>query len=243
MIRAHFARFGEVLRDGFRIWWLAPLVPLLVVVPEAIQHVAELRLGFFDDRALAVELSADPRRMVWGYLKVAGLVLSILAAIRFWAAREQGLRWYSPRGMRWGALALVIALMLLTGLPAMLLAGRLSPEAIQALNLALMLLTLPLLTLLAGALIGDRAVTLRRAFTSGWWPALRIALFVVAVFAPLQYLHGLNHEWAFLTAPAIDWLLMAFDSLVVGLLAVMTGTAIHHGYALKRERAEGFTAP
>lgn len=244
MIRAHVVGFADVLRDGFRIWWLAPLIPLLAVVPEMVQHIAEIRIGFFDSRAAAVAVSDDPRRMIWGYFKIAGLLLAILAALRFWAAREQGLAWYSPRGVRWRALALGIALMVVTSLPEWLLADRLTPDAQLGLTVAITILTLPLLTYLASALIGDGAMTLSRAFTHGWWPALRIALFVAATWAPLQWLHGKNHDWAFGAPDAFVWALMAFDSLVVGLLAVMAGTAFHHGYALdSKEAPQEFTRP
>lgn len=243
MIRANFVRFAEVLRDGFRIWWLAPLVPMLAVVPEAIQHVAEIRIGMLESREAAVALGDDPRRMVWGYLKIAGLLLAILAAVRFWAAREQGLSWYSPRGIRWGALLLVLALMLLTSLPELLLANRLTPDAQLGLTLAITVLTLPLFTMLVGALIGDAAMTLRRAFIHGWWPALRMVLFIAATWIPLQWLHGKNHDWAFGAPEAAVWALMAFDSLVVGLLATMAGTALHHGYVLPRAAEKRFTAP
>ena len=88
MIRSILQEFLAVLRDGFRIWRLALLIPLLVAIPEAIQHVAEIRIGMFESRDMARAVADDPRRMVWGHLKIAGLVLAILAAVRFWAPRR-----------------------------------------------------------------------------------------------------------------------------------------------------------
>lgn len=121
MIRSIPADFLAILRDGFRIWWLAPLIPMLVVLPEAIQHVAEIRIGMFDDIATARAVSEDPRRMVWGYLKIAGLVLAILAAIRFWGARDEGRRWHDPRGIAWRPLGLGLVGMVLAALPGLAL--------------------------------------------------------------------------------------------------------------------------
>lgn len=232
MIRSTLARSAETLRDGVRIWWLAPLIPLLVVVPEALQHVAEIRIGMFESREAARALGDDPRRMTWGYLKLAGLLLAILATLRFWGARERGLPWYSPRGVRWGALGLGIALMAVTSAPEWLLADRLEADMLQYLTLGITLLTLPLITYLAGALIGDPDLTLRGVFRHGWWPALRMVLFAAIAWVPLQWLHGKNHAWAMGGNDAAVWGLMAFDSLVVGLLATIAGTAFHHGYRL-----------
>ena len=231
MIGAVFSRFSAALRDGFRIWWLAPLIPALVVVPEFIQHVAEIRIGMFDSREAARALSDDPRRMVWGYLKIAGLLIAILAAARFWGARASGTRWWDLRTVRLGALALAFGLMLLTGLPEILLEGRVSEEIGMAITLAISLATLPLLVLLVAALVGDGSMTLRSAFRNGWLPALRMLVFAAILWVPLQWLHGKNHDWAMGQDSAIVWALMVFDSLVVGLLAMMAGTAFHHGYA------------
>ncbi|MFV0643282.1 MAG: hypothetical protein ACK5NN_02085 [Sphingomonadaceae bacterium] len=239
MIRANLVRFVQALRDGRRIWWLAPMVPMLAVVPEAIQHIAEIHIGFFESREMAIDLSYDPRRMVWGILKVIGLFLAIFASLRFWATRTQGLAqgqaWYSLRGIRWGALGLSFILIGLVGVPEWSLKGRISAEAGQALTIGLTIATLPLMTMFTGALIGDGAMDLRRAFRKGWWPALRMILFAAATWAPLSWLHGRNHDWAMGASTPVVWALMAFDALVVGMIAVMAGTAFHHGYALADE--------
>lgn len=242
MIRVLMKRFIEALWDGFRIWWLAPLVPLLAVLPEFAQHVVEIQIGMFESRTAAVALAGDSTRMAFGAAKVAGLLLAIAAAVRFWATRGTGTPWYSLRGIRWGWLALAVALMIATSLPEWLLMGRVSPNVELAITLAITLITLPLITLFAGALIGDPALNLRRAFTHGWWPALRMVLFAAVTWIPLFVLHGLNHDWAFGAPDAVVWALMVFDSLVVGLLAVMAGTAFHHGYALPTQRGTGFTS-
>lgn len=239
MIRNLLQDFLAVLRDGFRIWWLAALVPLLVVVPEAIQHVAEIRIGMFESRDMARAVADDPRRMVWGYLKIAGLVLAILATVRFWGAAARGERWWDLRRLAWRPLALGLAGSALAALPSLLLQPLIGEERSGWLDMLLTLATLPIFTLIAAGLAGDRTLTLRRAFTQGWLPALRILLLLVLTWAPLALLHAYNHRWAMGAADPLVWLLMTFDALVVGLLATMAGTAIHHGYAaLNREHGE-----
>lgn len=234
MIRSAPGDFLAVLRDCLRIWWLAPLIPLLVVAPEAIQHVAEIRLGFFASPAHAAAVADDPRRMVWGYLKIAGLLLAIIAAIRFWGARGRSARWWDVRGIAWPPVLLAAVLIALTSLPEWLLQGRISSGAATVVSALITLATLPVFVLLAAGLAGDREATLGGVFRTGWLAALRMAVFLVLTWVPLAWLHGMNHSWAMgAPAPAV-WALMAFDSLVVGLLAMAAGTAIHHGLAPPR---------
>ena len=231
MIRSILQEFLAVLRDGFRTWRLALLIPLLVAIPEAIQHVAEIRIGMFESRDMARAVADDPRRMVWGHLKIAGLVLAILAAVRFWGAAARGERRWDLRGLAWRPLALGLAGWALAALPGLLLQPVIGEEQAMWLDMLLTLATLPIFVLIAAGLAGDGALTLRVAFTRGWLPALRIVLFIALTWAPLALLHAFNHRWAMGAADPLVWLLMGFDSLVVGLLATMAGTAIHHGYA------------
>jgi ABC-type antimicrobial peptide transport system permease subunit len=41
----------------------------------------------------------------------------------------------------------------------------------------------------------------------------------------------MNHDWALGASPIVVWGLMIFDSLLVGLMAGLTGTALYLGYA------------
>lgn len=230
LARRSFGLLLVTLRDGLALFRLAPLIPLIAIVPEFLQHVAEIRLGMFASKAAFAALAMDPMRWSWGYLKVAGLVLSLLAAARFWGAREQGERWWDLRKLPWGMVLAAIALNVIATLPLLLLDGRIDARALQALNIVVTIATLPLLVYLIAALLGDRAMTLARAYRSGWWAALRIVVLVAVCFVPLQLLHGLDHQLAFGQPPALVWLLMAWDALVVGVIAALMGTALHHGY-------------
>lgn len=223
--------FLWVVRDGLRIWRLAPLIPLLVVVPEAAQHVAEIKLGMFEGIERARAVADSPARWLWGYLKIAGLVLAVLATVRFWGAQRQGQRWWDPRGIAWRQVGLGVLLFAISSLPGLLLEPAIGTERAGWVDIVLSIATLPLFALLAAGLSGDRGLTLRGAFTRGWLSALRIVVFVVLAFAPLAWLHMRNHRWAMGAPDWQVWALMGFDSLVVGLMATMVGTAIHHGHA------------
>lgn len=240
--------FLMVLRDGFRIWWLAPAIPLLVVIPEAAQHVAEIRIGMFEGIERAREVANAPERMVWGYLKIAGLVLAILAAIRFWGAEARGDRWWDLRRIGWLQLLVALAGLALASVPGMVLEPAIGARAAGWADTLLMLATLPLFVLLVAGLAGDRAAGLRAVYRTGWLPALRIAVFAAMVWIPLAWLHTQNHRWAMGAPSAQVWALMGLDALMVGLMAVLAGTAIHHGYASpsapERLHAQGhFTPP
>ena len=49
-------------RRGISMLWVAPAVLALVVVPEFLQHVAEINLGMFDNRESARAAAEDPLR-------------------------------------------------------------------------------------------------------------------------------------------------------------------------------------
>ena len=221
----------ELYPRGFSLFWLAPGLLALVVVPEFAQHVAEIRLGMFDSRDAFRSLAADPARMAFGYAKVAGLMVAMLAAARFWWAREHGARWYDLRQMAWKRLAVGFVLfMIIPSLPGLFNAQIGQPTA-QAIAIGLSLILLPTLFLMLAGLFGDRETSARSMWRRSWPWALFTALLAVAAFMPAQWLHGMNHSWALGAHPAAVWALMIFDSLLVGLLAALTGTAFYLGYA------------
>jgi hypothetical protein len=225
----------RTLRDlypkGISLFWLAPAVVALVIVPEFLQHVAEIELGMFDSREAFRALQLDPTRIAFGFAKVAGLMLTMLAAARFWWTRDHGGRWWDLRGLAWGRfLAGLIIFFGIGSLPE-LLKGQVPPSAHQVAGAIWALVLLPFLFLMLAGLFGDRSTRLRDMLRRSWQWLLLTALLVVLSFAPAAWLHQMNHQWAMGAAPAALWALMIFDSLLVGLLAGLTGTAFYLGYA------------
>lgn len=240
-MKAGFQRAGLALGRlypmGFSLLWKAPLVLALVVAPEFLQHVAEIRLGMFDSKAQAIAVANDPTRWAFGYAKIAGLVLTFLAAARFWSARERGVAWYSLSDIAWGRFAL--GLLLFGGIPAApaLVEAQIGKANADLAGMILTILLLPALFLMLAGLFGDRITPIRAMWLRSWpWAVLAVILLVLA-FAPAQWLHGMNHKWAFGADPAIVWALMIFDSVLVGLLAGLTGTALYLGYEAFRDGA------
>lgn len=233
-MRDFFRRAGQALLDlypkGINLLWLAPGALALVIVPEFAQHVAEIRLGMFDSREAFIALANDSTRMGFGYAKIAGLVLAFLASARFWGTGQHGGHWANPKTIVWGRL--LIGLLLFMGIPALpeLLKDQLEPWLYQSLVWGLSLIMLPMLFLALAGLFGDRATPVAAMWRRAWpWLAVT-AVLVVLGFGPAQWLHGMNHRWALGASPALVWALMIFDSLLVGLLAGLTGTALALGY-------------
>lgn len=230
MIATFFQRFWETIRDSVRLWWLAPVIPLIAALPEMVQHVAEIKLGMFASKAAFNALAMDPTRWAFGYGKITGLFMSILAALLFWANRERSARWWNLGGILWGAVLGSVALQVAISLLGVGITRLLPGMEGQAINIAISLATLPLLIWMIGGLLGDRAMTLAASFHSGWFAVLRIIVFVGLPYFLLMGVHMGNHYLAFSQSPAVVWTLLIWDSLVVGTMAALMGTALHHAY-------------
>ncbi|MBN8501458.1 MAG: hypothetical protein J0M19_09945 [Sphingomonadales bacterium] len=214
---------ADTARGSLGLWQLAIWIPLIAVIPEFLQHIAEVKLGMFESREAFRALAAAPERMAWGYLKVGGLVAAWLVTAWFWFRRE---------GARpdWGKVGVAVAINVAATMVMLLLDRTLPKATAQLAGIVLSIATLPLLAYLMGALAGDAGMTLRRSFTAGWLNALRMIVLTAAGFVVLQWLHGLNHKLALGQPDGLVWALMVWDSLIVGLMATWLGTAMHRGY-------------
>jgi hypothetical protein len=227
---------AEVYRKGFLAFALAPAIVAMVVLPEAVQHVVEIKLGMFDSLTDFRANGADPLRMGIGYVKIAGLVLCALATARFWHVGSVGKALLiPPRDLARSLFALVIGFA--ASLPLEWSLRTAQPPQIQWPVIAVSwTLSFLLFVYLMGALFGDRKMTLRTAFTRGWRVVPLLAILLVVAFWPASTLHMLIHKFALGKAPALVWAVMAGDALLVGLLATLTGSALAVSYR------RGFTA-
>lgn len=220
--------FTDWFASAWQILRFAPWLLLPILLTEGTQHVFEIQLGMFASRADFIALANDATRWTFGYAKVAGLLVSILLV-----ARAVGLgsatRAFRPR---WRPMVMLVAILALTFALDFAfnsdVARAIAPDALlQGVNILLQtLLTIPLLA----ALFEDEWASVRAA---GWRliPAVLLSLLLAALaFVPMQLLHSANHDWA-LGAPLLAvWALMLFDTIWVGLLALMVGTAMAIGW-------------
>ena len=236
MLRLVWHSLIEQYRKGFALFIVGPLVLALIIIPEFAQHVVEIQIGMFDSREAAKALGNDPTRWAFGYVKLAGLVLTFFAAARFWWTREQGGTWWDLRQMHWPNFIIGAALFIGIGMLAEPFQAYVGVTPFTLLQLFVSLLSLPMLFYALSGLFDDGSVTIKQAMTRSW-AYLPLLLFLLAAgFAPAQILHGLNHSWALGQPPALVWALMIFDSLVVGLLASLVGSAMYVAYAAFHRR-------
>ena len=236
VLRLLIDRVQSVVRDGLRISKLAPIIHTLIVLPELAQHIVEFQIGMFESREAARALANDSIRWAFGNAKLAGLLLAILATVRFLGAARNESKLWNLCSIAWKSILISLVFIALTSLPALWLENRIDEEKIEWFEISVSIITLPILVLLVRGLSGDRDAGLQSVFRHGWLAAVRIIIFVAMIWIPLQYLHGKNHDWAFGSPEISVWLLMVFDSVVVGLLATLAGTAMHHGSLSLKEK-------
>jgi len=230
LFRTILSALADYLTRSVSLFWIGPAVVAFVVVPEFAQHVAEIRLGMFDSVAAAKLAGNDPLRWAFGYAKIAGLVLTFIAAARFWWCRLHGERWYDIRRLAWLRLVVGFLLFMAIGSVGELVALAMGTKAPVAVSILFSLLSLPLLFVMLAGLFGDRATPMKALVLKSWPWLLLLALLLPLLFAPLSWLHGMNHRWALGAPDAAVWALMIFDSLVVGLMASSVGAALFVAY-------------
>lgn len=221
---------GESYKLGFRAWAVAPAIVAIAVVPEFVQHIAEIRLGMFESVQRFSELAQHPTRWLFGYAKVAGMVIAMLAIARFWAVGSVRKTFLIPPADL-GRLVFAVALTFVASLPFdWVVKQNVAPVVRHAARLVSFLLQSGLTLYVVAALFGDRSLTLKTAFTERWPSALVLAVAVMVAFLPGQLLHMLNHKLALGQPAAIVWALMAWDALVVGMIATLVGSALWAAY-------------
>lgn len=226
----------DTYRRGLWLFALAPLVVALVVVPEFAQHVVEIQNGMFDDRAGALAFANAPLRWQFGAVKLTGLAFTFFAAARFWWCHDQGGRWWRPGDIAWGRLLMAAGMFMLISSSTYPLRGHMPDSWLDGADFALSFVILPLVFYFLSGLFGDRRLTLAKLYRRSWPYALLLLILLVAAFAPTQMVHGLLHKWAIGQDRWLIWTLMTIDSLVVGLLASLTGAAFYTGYAAMARR-------
>ena len=219
----------ETYRFGGTMVLAAPLLLLIAVLPEFLQHAAEIHIGMFESMSRFRALSSSPLRWSFGYLKVAGFTITILATARYWAVGSIRRTLMVPPA----ALARVIAGLLIGFAVASPFAWLKTQGLAPAINIPLQILSAVIqggfLVYVVGALLEEAAVTPKRTMTSLLPAAVVLILLAALAFAPSQALHMANHKLAMGQPAAVVWILMIFDALWVGLFAGLVGSALFVG--------------
>lgn len=219
----------ETYRLAGRMVVAAPLLLLIAVLPELLQHAAEIHLGMFNSIDSFRALSADPLRWSFGYLKVAGFVVAILVSARFWAVESIRRTLVIPLA----TLIRVVAGLIVGFAVAWPFTWLSSQGLTPAINVPFQILSgviqAAFLVYIVAALLEERAVTPQRAITTFLPAAAVLTLLAALAFAPAQALHMANHKLALGQPTPVVWFLMIFDALWVGLFAALVGSALFVG--------------
>ncbi|GAA4001834.1 hypothetical protein [Sphingomonas humi] len=210
-------------RLGGRMFWVAPAIVAVTVLPELLQHAAEMKLGMFESRQAFRALAMDPTRWFFAYGKIAGLWLGILLTVRFLAKGG----WRGMFRMPLADLARIVVAGGGTVLvdEALKLAGDTVGAAMAFGALSAFLqagLTLYVVALVAG----EEAIDLPGAFWRFLPTSALLVLLMAVAFVPAQALHTGNHLVAMGQPLPVVGLIMLFDSLLVGLMATLIGSAM-----------------
>lgn len=219
----------ETYRLGGRAVRAAPLVLVIAVVPEFLQHIAEIHLGMFVSVEQFRALANDPLRWGFGYVKIAGFVIGILTVARFWSVRSVRRTLLVPP-MTFVRVVVGLVVGLAVASPFMWLDKQGLPLAIAVpLQIVSGIIQGGFLIYVVGALIEDASVTPKRAMTSLLPAGIVLSVLAAVAFGPAQALHMANHKLALGQPLPIVWALMVFDALWVGLFAALVGSALFVG--------------
>jgi len=235
---------ADTYRLAVGMAWAAPVIVALVVVPEAAQHVAEIRMGMFVTGDTIDPGRETQIRMAFGAMKVAGLMSAMFLTLRFRLAGSDKGRALTLSLPGIGRFVLAMAVTSAVDMTSLILSGERLPLASASARataetvLSVLRFTVQALLLLwlIGTVAGDRAMTSRRSVRLGVRNIPRAVILVPAAFLPASLLHQQMHVWARGAEPVLVWALMAADSLLVGLMATATGCAF---YVFYRDAAAG----
>lgn len=230
--------FWTALKSTYResgLFLLAcPLLALIPVVVELVQHGVEMHLGMYDSLAMAKEVESHPLRLGFGLAKVVALILPIYWITRFIAfGRDPGAaaRLDRPAVRLFAAFAafqILLAVLQLFLLPSSgwwLLGNFIGGQILGAL-IAAWGAAAPLGNAAIGPLASARLMMRHLPFT--------IALFLAAMM-PLMIPHYLFAAGAIFGPEWSKWPILIADSLLVGWLSAVL---VASGYIAAKRAAD-----
>lgn len=217
--------FASTYRGGTAFLLACPLLALVPVAFELIQHVAEVHIGLYDSIAAARATEHHPLRMAFGMVKIAALIVPGYWITRFLPARDaRAARRIDPPAVR--AFAIIVAVQLalaavqlfaLPPTPTALLAGLAGGQVISGLLIAWGV-SAPL-----GGDVGPIASIRIMARQLPWTVA-----FSIAATLPLMIPHYVLGAMALVGPRPLLWPVLIVDSALVGwLTAIITASGYY----------------
>lgn len=215
--------FWSGLKFAYRESWAfviaCPLLALVPVLGEILQHAVEMHIGMYDSLDAATAADGDPMRMAFGFIKTLGLLLPGYWIMRFLAGGRDtaAAKTIAPRAVQLFAWFFLFQ----AALSAIGLFGLPRSGTALAVTMILSLALNPLLARWAAAAplgiaigpIGSARVMVRQL---PWAIA-----FSIIVILPLMVPHYALGVAAILVAPTLKWPALIADSLLVGYLSAV----------------------
>lgn len=216
---------ASLYRQSWRYMIACPLLFLVPVAAEGVQHVAEIAQGFYTSIAAAKAVEASPLRMGLGVVKLLTVLLAGYWMVRWLAWQDAGRTGARDIGAerRFAPLLAVEMAIQIAGLLAIY--GGPKPTLAVALGAAIA----PFLT---GILLAEWQASAPLGEASGPWRSIqRVApifpwalAFSLIAFLPVLILHYALGFVALKGAGAIKWIALIADTAFVGYLsAVVAG--------------------
>jgi hypothetical protein len=231
---------AESYRSVPKLIAAAPLLILAPIGAEALQHAIEWWIGMFSGFPLAPSAAGDWRRSVAGLLKVSTLAIVGILAARYWVhgedlSRAVRLDARERRFFVGGVVVTAAALSLLVFAPALLSDTALSPKQRRLVPAVLVVAAAALFqrrsVWAVAGLLGDHRMTKERATAlSAGRPARFTMLALLLTIAPPMALHYTLNFAARGLGSGLLAVALAFDSLLVGAMAILVGNIIWFSY-------------
>ncbi|WP_379548840.1 hypothetical protein ACFCW2_06640 [Qipengyuania sp. DSG2-2] len=229
--------FKALYTSAWAFMLACPLLFLIPVLVEFAQHVVEMQTGMYTGEEGAAAAADHPLRMQFGFAKTLALLLPGYWFVRFVMFGNDAVE---ARRLAWPAIGLWLVLAAISAaqlywqmfggsLPQMVgLDGNAAGLASGGLSLFATILGIYFTCWMIAWPLGNARIGPIRSFrimTGSFWYA--VALLLAGVL-PLMALHyGLGYAAILWTPHWLDWIIMAFDSVVTGFLALtMTGSMI-----------------
>ena len=246
-----------MISDIVRVFQRVPVImiaaPLVFVIPalaEGLQHVVEFQAGMYVDKQGMAEAGASQIRLFFGVIKVLALTYVMLWIPRFWfQGKKETSLVFKSRELRilfqvLGFTVVLIAVVFLGGPP---LVHLVQASALPVPDKVLPFLPLIILLLLTwpvqhlsyywyGRFLGDETMTVAHArkVTKGRSNWIMLILFIP--IAPLMALHYyLGYHAVGISLPN-QIIFLTFDSLLVGVMAIVLGNAAWATYEPFRQK-------
>jgi hypothetical protein len=222
------AAWKQIFNRSAQYALLCPLLFLIPVGIELLQHWAEVHIGMYDSYAAAEAVEHHPLRMVVGHVKILSLILTGYWATRFFALGSEAAARPDPAGVRLYAWVIAWALLwtvLLQDGPMIAAALGLNEKPVLVVALTVMVVIMLFETCLSAwkvaAPLGNARIGFLRSIGmvrgSFWWGTALLFLTVL----PLLVAHYALSFAAIGAGAATMWTVLVVDSVLTGFLGVV----------------------